>query len=66
MELSYLTPAPCSHSDSSRKCDKSDREKRKKRWGLPKGRWDYLLLVVNNHVFILFMFQIYVRWVCKK
>ncbi len=38
MELSYLTPAPCSHSDSSRKCDKkSDREKRKKRWGLPSG-----------------------------
>ncbi len=67
MELSYLTPAPCSHSDSSRKYDKkSDREKRKKRWGLPKGRWDYLLLVVNNHVFILFMFQIYVRWVCKN
>lgn len=62
MELSYLTPAPHSHSDSSRKCDKkSDRERRKKRWGLPKGRWDYLVPVVNNHIFIFYFSDLFVR-----
>lgn len=65
MELSYLTPAPCSHSDSSRKCDKkSDQEKRKKRWGLPKGRWDYLLLVATTFLSYLcfrYMFDGFVK-----
>jgi len=37
MELSYLTPAPHSYSDSSRKCDKkSDRETRKRGGGFLK------------------------------